>query len=227
MEHVRYRFLYPGYDGFKSMLKSNPVNTSKKLAICLDLDETLVRTFQDVRKPRKLTPDYESRFYESDRHGMWGVTRPHLREFLRFCRKHFYPFIIWTAGTKEYAEFIVETIFTDGFMPDGIYHYDHCTVYDKTYIKDLSRIYQDWNISHSQLLMIDNNPDVFTPLDKYNLVNIPDYLPNVYDDDDDDDVCLKELMIWLRAVNKKKYDIQKISKRNIFERCNTEECFAY
>ncbi len=225
MEYVRYRFLYPGYEGFKSVSKPSSGRKGKKLAICLDLDETLVRTFQDERQPDDLTHEYRERAYDCDKHNMWGLKRPYLNEFLRFCRKNFSPFIIWTAGNKEYADYIVETIFTEGFMPDYVYHYDHCTTYNRTYIKDLNRIYTEWNLSPSQLLMIDNNADVFTPLDKYNLVNIPDYMPDIYDDDND--ICLKELIEWLKGVKRSRYDVQNISKRNIFERCVNEMCFAY
>lgn len=55
---------------------------------------------------------------------MWGVLRPHAKEFIAFCIDYFQTVNVYTAGTQSYAEPIVDYLFKDLPPPDIIYSRD-------------------------------------------------------------------------------------------------------
>ena len=88
---------------------------SKKPILVLDLDNTLLSSIEtsrvdSVNKRRKQIPN--SQFRHTDAFGIYRIYhRPYLQEFLDYAVSHF-QVIIWTAGTEEYAKFIVKNILT-------------------------------------------------------------------------------------------------------------------
>lgn len=211
MSWSRYRFLYPRYE-WPSVW---PVTTRR--AICLDLDETLIKTWERRRRPVNLPQDNLSRAYDLNFNGdlAWGMRRPHLDRFLRYCRSRFDLVLVWTAGTREYANQIVSLIFNQGFQPNAVYSQEHCAKDSDGLYKPLDRIYADWDLQPSELLMLDNNHTVFTDTDRHNLIHIPDYAPNP--SRLDDDTCLLELERWLSA-EPLYNDVRVINKTQIFSK---------
>lgn len=70
-------------------------------AIVLDLDETLL--YSTTHEVDDRAPDY--------RYGdLLGYHRPHVVEFLRFCRRRFDYLIVFTAGAPNYASAMVQTL---------------------------------------------------------------------------------------------------------------------
>lgn len=121
-------------------------------AIVLDLDNTLIHTFDDIESMNKLgiykknnnqegISALKSRIYrfcledcdipgmgEKDDH--WGVMRPGLHgslysknDFIAFCFNYFRFIVIFSAGTKNYVEAIVKAIFTEAKMqPHAVFY---------------------------------------------------------------------------------------------------------
>jgi len=101
-----------------------------KNAIILDLDETLIKSYsysdETLQNVRDLNLNYKiidvtlmkKRSVEYER--FITVSRPHLKEFLLFCRSHFDYVCVWTAGIKEYANEIVNNFFI--YDPHIVWH---------------------------------------------------------------------------------------------------------
>lgn len=70
-------------------------------AIVLDLDETLL--YSTTREVDDQQPDY--RYGE-----LLGYHRPHVVEFLRFCRRRFDYLVVFTAGAPNYAAAMVQAL---------------------------------------------------------------------------------------------------------------------
>lgn len=118
----------------------------KGQCIVLDLDSTLIRTLDsmemdNVHKEGIFTDgkyiNLRSMFYSFDlreivkegkieNQKICGVTRPHLRTFLNYCKTRFDIVAIWTAGTYKYGHGIVECIFDEIMYPHQIFTRDQC-----------------------------------------------------------------------------------------------------
>lgn len=113
--------------------------------IVLDLDQTLIATADEndgmnslyklkiLSDPRLITlrnrtyhltiEDLENPGFGST-YQMWGVTRPHVHEFLYFCFTYFNIVAVWSAGKRSYVEAIVDYLFKDLPCPNIIFTYD-------------------------------------------------------------------------------------------------------
>lgn len=78
--------------------------------LVLDLDETLVHTFDNFESFYKikesLSPQLKRRLYSFRLDGefYWGIKRPYLDEFLKFSNNYFTKVGVWSAGVKENVE---------------------------------------------------------------------------------------------------------------------------
>jgi predicted secreted acid phosphatase len=75
-----------------------------KICLVFDIDETLLRYQPKEFSPQKF--EYEENLFENDK----MVIRPGLEKFIDFVNSNGEKIIlgIWTYGTKEYAEKVVE-----------------------------------------------------------------------------------------------------------------------
>src|SRR3989304_1474697 len=112
-----------------------PKNPRSDKVIVLDIDETLVHTFEDheifndsnlLELKRRI---YHIEIIDIDRshvrgsgfvYQMSGIMRPYMKEFLEFCFKYFRFVTIWSAGTYSYVHSIVNEIFRDLPYPDVV-----------------------------------------------------------------------------------------------------------
>jgi carboxy-terminal domain RNA polymerase II polypeptide A small phosphatase len=127
---------------------------SKKKLLVLDLDETLIHTVStNERLPR--APD--NVFYFNAQERSYPVyKRPGVEKFLMSVASQF-EVAVWTAGTREYAEPILNWLDPYGFITTRLYR-DSCTeLEDGSYVKDLSKL----NRSLSEVVIVDNNPYSF------------------------------------------------------------------
>lgn len=148
-----------------------------KFTICLDLDETLIRTLSilnDEEAALKVAedlgiytkPEYLDIRLRSFRltlddpitpkgtgvqHGCWGITRPHLKEFLVFCFSYFRKVCIWSAGVDTYVKEISKFISRDIKKFDVIYSRDMCQI-DKSVNGD--------EYTKPLKLLIEKNPEL-------------------------------------------------------------------
>jgi len=149
----------------KNLIDPDRVPESKQ-NIVLDIDENIVHTFEDNTSPVlsqlfELPDEMELRkriyiiqFEKGE--WMWGIQRNYLQTFLDYCEKRFKRIIVWTAGTKEYAERVTNVIFSGRKAPYKVYSREDCVVYGKSYIKPLSKI-TDSEVTLENTIFLDDN----------------------------------------------------------------------
>jgi hypothetical protein len=201
----------------------------------LDLDESLVRSFDDDSSIKKLgilkdpkLMDIRDRSYiismidvvnqrgMGNKSSLWGVTRPYINEFLHFCREYFDSVCVWSAGKHEYVTAICNEIFIDFDPPNIVYTFDHCEERNKHLIKPLRKLH-DSRFNESNTFMLDDRHTVFLD-NPNNGVLIPPYepaenIPSLRKDDQ----RLLQFMEWLQkpeVVTAK--DVRELDKSKIF-----------
>jgi hypothetical protein len=159
------------------------------------------------------------------KYDFWGVTRPHLDEFLMFCFSYFKVVAVWSAGTRPYVEAIVDHIFRDIRPPHVIFTQDDI-VWGPTgdVEKPLSKMFESnpvltRHMSFGNTLAIDDNPNTFCQ-NKSNGVLIPAYDPALSIDAlSRDDPALLQLKYWLlQPENVASADVRRLDKTSIFRR---------
>ena len=159
-----------------------------KTAIVIDLDETVIKSYniskQDEIVEHIENSEYNYRIIEVldikskslSYETFITVQRPNLREFLLFCRKTFDYVCVWTAGTKNYANEIVNNFFI--YNPDLVWNRSKVDkdVNGSRY-KDINKIKLELeriNNCRIKILMIDDikvnctNSDECYVIDKFN-----------------------------------------------------------
>lgn len=207
--------------------------TPKRLV--LDLDETLVCSFDDMNSFHKLNIfkdprliDIRNRSYivnmvdvlnnkgMGNKSSLWGVTRPHLHEFINFIEQYFDSICVWSAGRHEYVIAVCDEIFTDFNKPEAVYTYDHCDAHNGHIIKPLGKIHNTVFGDHNTFMVDDrktvfhNNPD--------NGILIPSYEPRESISDlRGDDTRLLELITWFQKPEvMQSKDVRTLDKNTIF-----------
>jgi RNA polymerase II subunit A small phosphatase-like protein len=153
----------------------NDCENMKKPLLVLDMDETLIHTAHDDEQPPR-APDFtfsldtcESSFdvYE----------RPGVHEFLKQVSSDF-EVAVWTAGTRDYAEPILDWLDRDGVITTRLYR-DSCTLHRYGfYVKDLGKL----NRCLSKIIIVDNNPRSFA-FHQRNGIKCSDYYFDEYDEE--------------------------------------------
>lgn len=219
------------------------MSSATNKCIVLDLDQTLVASQESMSSLQQLgilsNPyllELRNRTYHiimenlekpgiGSRYDMWGVTRPHLKEFLFFCFSYFKIVAIWTAGKKPYAEAIVNYIFKDLPKPHIIFT-SNDTLFSNNGIitKPLTKMIS-FNpmtkryMSLDNTLVLDDNISTFSQ-NVGNGILIPPYEPDANIDSlSKDDQCLLQLMQWLLQPDvMAAADVTKLDKNRIFHR---------
>jgi len=107
----------------------------KGKCIVLDLDQTLILGESGLDME---DPDFT---FQCGDHGMYSVNvRPHVSDFLNFCGNWFSSVCLFTAGTCNYAENILERIDPEKVVQRRRYR-DSCE--QKSYRKDLTWLWDD------------------------------------------------------------------------------------
>ena len=175
---------------------TNKKDRKKVFTLVLDLDETLISFRRDENGRGILKP------------------RPYLQQFLSEMSKK-YELIIFTAGTKAYADPILDLIDQKKIFFDKRLYRNHAVVKDDIYIKDLSKLGRDL----SKVIILDNMPQNYE-LQKENGI----FIRNYYGDDKDDN-ALRELIPILNKIAKNpKNDVReelKKMKEEIFTKITT------
>ncbi len=149
--------------------------------IVLDLDQTLVATqdymdslakLQIMKDPSLL--ELRNRVYILDVDNlegygsgsnamMWGIKRPYVDEFLRFCYSYFAHVIVWSAGRRHYVEAVIDNIFKDLPYPETVFTYDETLVVKGDVIKDLEFLLaSNTNLQIEKILVLDDNITTFS-----------------------------------------------------------------
>ncbi len=171
----------------------------KKLTLVLDLDETIISFLMTNIK----TGEGKLRL------------RPYLKNFLEEISK-IYEIVIFTAGTKDYADPILDIIEKENKYFSYRLYRKHTIVMGNYYIKDISRLGRDL----SKIIIVDNMPQNFR-LQKENGILIHSF----FGEDENDNALfhLKKVLVRIFEENDdvrnciKKYKneiIRKISSKN-------------
>lgn len=228
------------YKTFRRPLKSLTTHN-----IILDLDETLVRSIDDIGILNELgiltNAEYtnlRNKLYrlklddclESRGSGvcsrMWGIKRPYLNEFIEWCFTYFNLVMVWTAGQPQYAKELVKVIFHDAPSPDVTYDMRSVVVINKEgeYCKPLENLFRTERITkiaglHNTFLVDDKFDNSIVNID--NAVVIPPFEPESTIEGitnlEKNDNALKVLQKWfMRKEVMECDDIRTLDKTQIF-----------
>lgn len=158
-----------------------PKEGTKNYTLVLDLDETLIHCFSDVKDQSKGTITF----------------RPGLIQFLDNVFPY-YELVLFTMGLPEYANPIIDKIEQDRKYFQHRLFREHTTVHNNYRIKDLRCLDRDMN----SIILIDDKKSNFT-LQKENGILI-----NPYVTQDPNDVALIELIPILIAIARENMDVR-------------------
>lgn len=212
-----------------------PIRHGRKTnkVIILDIDNTLLSTMLEEQHAVMDKLD-ESRYriidiaMKLDVDGrftyMQSVLRPHLEQFLEWCNVYFSQVIIWTAGTRPYAEAVVEALYDGKISPPPIvFARENCYKEGDNYYKTIERLIHDHPflqkfMNMSNCVIVDDTPSTY----KYNFDNaigIPPYLRENFSEDtlNQSDDCLRHIIAFFENQNvKNAQDMRLVPKNMIF-----------
>jgi hypothetical protein len=209
--------------------------------VVLDLDQTLIATQDSIDSLKELNILSDSnlislrnRIYHitiedlekpgiGTRYDFWGVTRPHVYEFLVFCFSYFKIVAVWSAGKRPYVEAIVDHLFKDLPPPHVVFSHDDIIIGPKGHvIKPLTKMIESSPVLQQYMtlqntLAIDDNVMTFSE-NPDNGVLIPAYDPassvNALSRDDPSLLQLKYCLLQPEVVNSR--DVTTLDKNKIF-----------
>ena len=172
-------------------------NDVDKFTLVLDLDETLIS------------------FKREDAEKGLLKLRPGLNKFLKEL-KPLYELIIFTAGTQEYADPILDTIEKEEKYFDKRLYRHHAVIIENLFAKDLSKLGRDL----SKVIIIDNMPHNFR-LQKENGI----FIKNFYGEEQNDTTLLDLIPILQEIASDPNNDVRKELKKmenEIFSKITTD-----
>lgn len=219
--------------------KPDEFKSFTNLNIVLDLDETLVHTYENYDFKEDLTSTevnyLKSRLFEyrvvdpntsieESTYRIYGIMRPWLKQFLIFCFVYFRNVIVWSAGQPRYVMKIVDILFRDIFPPLIIYTKDQTDIDDdNTTYKPLEKLFNDsrlvsCNVNKKNTLIIDDKYETFSK-NKLNGICIPAYEPGIsFAELSTNDPSFIQLILWLQRDSiMKAGDVRVLDKSNIFK----------
>ena len=122
--------------------------------------------------------------------------------------------IVFTAGTQEYADPILNIIDKKNFFDKRLYR-QHCVILENVFVKDLSKLGRDL----SKVIIIENTPQNFQ-LQKENGI----FIKNFYGEDKNDSALLDLIPILKTVTNNENNDVRielKKLKNEIFTKITT------
>lgn len=187
-----------------------PLESLKKTLI-LDLDDTLIKTIKED-DCKNLTEEMKTnlKFANIGKESIvFFLPRPHLTEFLE-ALSQFYELIVFSAGTEEYVNTIVNIIDPDCKYISTILTRAHCIkVNTSLYIKDLT-ILDDRNLKN--MIIIDNMAFSFS----YQIEN-GIYIPSFTGESDDSELPkLKEFLLSIKDEDDIRPAVEKFSRISYF-----------
>lgn len=190
--------------------------------IILDLDSTLINTFDGFSSPEALD-SYESPEDVYNLFGnYYGVFRPGISQFLETCFSNFDQVCVWSAGTEDYVAEVVSKIKAFSIKkPYFVWSREYCvSVYngDQSLLqKPLSKVFAAYpNIDPKRTFILDDYRDVCQQDSLYH-IHIPAWKGEIEEINRKKDNHLKSLTSWIKNTNI--YDVKDfrdLSHGNIF-----------
>ncbi|OGF63794.1 MAG: hypothetical protein A2Y62_09175 [Candidatus Fischerbacteria bacterium RBG_13_37_8] len=173
---------------------------SKRKLIILDIDETLIFATE-------ISLETKADFFCSP---YFIYRRPHVDEFLMYCRKE-YEVAIWTSASESYALDVIKSLFPINYPLAFIFTEDRCTkAFDHLtkslrFIKDLKKVKRK-GYSLQDVIVIENNPSNISR----QYANVIPVISFIGDPSDNELLQLMTYLDYLKAVE----DVRKIEKRD-------------
>lgn len=182
----------------KSIVKVSITDGTKKCLV-LDLDETLVYTFEtperEYHRARAVLPANRTYAFRLGGKLYWGIIRPYTDLFLAWAFNNFDIVGVYSAGDIDYVEEVVKSVFGT-YKPYFVWARDRCVSGKRDFYKPLTKLYAAYpEIDPNNTLIIDDKTVVAT-YNPQNLIEIPKYRPLNYQLYDS---ALIWLIQWLRA----------------------------
>lgn len=220
---------------FSYLYQDNPIS---KHSIVLDLDETLVHSFSEEDSLQYLrdlkiysTPDLldvRSRMYVlstpnptiGDYIYIWGIKRPFLYEFIKFCFSYFAVVAVWSAGQTQYVHSVINNIFAHTRSPHIVYSMNECEFEGFNYFKPLNKMIENeknYNLSLQHTFFLDDREHNFIK-NPHNGIIIPPYSPKLsIESIRQPDYILPQLQKWFMSPHVLGCtDIRDLDKSEIF-----------
>lgn len=202
--------------------------------LVLDIDETMVHTMEDIEDLKEFRNSQylplRKRIYdfwiddpENGKEHVWGITRPHLWEFLSFANDYFGPdnIYVWSSGNKPYVHAICDFIWQDFNLPRDILTADNCWTHKVTgeYGKPLKILYDMHSHLAPESTIIIDDLKKNLKHNKDNGILIPQYKPEAKprDMNQDDGALLDVVEFFSSPRVKNTNDIRVIDKTRIFK----------
>jgi hypothetical protein len=187
LEKVKPENRYSEANLLKKLSQIPPPSKKNGKHLILDLDETLVHTFgpyDDLHTMKDdMDDDQKKRIYSlkfSTGDTMQGYVRPHVEEFLRVAFAEFESVGVWSAGTKEYVNLIVDLVFRER-RPAFVLSRDQCNelrVRDEAMpcrYKPLDVIYHKYpDHNETNTVIVDDRHDICA-LNCMNNIRVPEF----------------------------------------------------
>lgn len=203
-------------------------------SIILDMDETLIHSFERDISPGEIdiedSNNYDIRdriyFFKYRKFGskkIIAVKRPYLDDFIEFCEWYFKYVIIWSAGEDTYVKENCKKIFNGHRKPWLILTREKCHGYDMT--KPLKYLIENNllnnEITYKNAIIVDDRESTFLEDNPENAIHIPQFtIPSLSPRDirtSNDDSLLK-IILWLQNGEVlTSSDVRTLDKREIFQ----------
>ncbi len=151
--------------------------------IVLDIDETLIHTKHMSISPNdKFKKQSDITFIINGLY-YYVIIRPHALSFLNAVFEKFDHVCIWTAAEKLYAKKIISHLFTPKQEVSLLEFWSrkNCVIQDGNYTKPLSKLFKKHTfLNDKNIVLVDNN-NLITKLNKNMSINVPDFTGQKYD----------------------------------------------
>lgn len=191
------------YD-YSAIPSCGPVCARSCLTVVLDLDETLIRTFDPNEKipVSKNHPDYFSFYIKGDLYE--GVKRPGLDWFISKLWRTASKVIVFTAAKPEYAKEIVKIVFSKStHKPDHVFTYVDCERLNNNIQKPLKLIFEKFpgEIDPKRLIVLDDKKCVYGSMDNKNIAQVKPFKGDL------NDTVLRDAYYSIKYLWRKEKDI--------------------
>lgn len=195
-------------------LLSNAPRRKNGKHLVLDLDETLVHTFESGVELDKFVEGLENknRLRNFTLPGLsntfWTYVRPHVETFLKGVFEEFDTVGVWSAGAYDYVHAIVAMIFPKDLKPAYIMTRNDCN--EMRFVpgesvcrfKPLENVYQrmkKWGLNERNTIIVDDRKDICA-INCLNNVQIPAFYMNSENyEEAEEDASLLILLKWFKS----------------------------
>ena len=203
-----------------------------KSCAVLDLDSTLVDMFGTEEEWRYMLGEKRQKVLASTLtikvagNFMWGAKRPYCDEFLAACFETFDLVGVWSAGSVEYVDEVVQELFGGDRKPAFIWAKPMCVESVviggvdsapevlKTRQKPLSKLFKEYpNIDPDRTLIFDDMIEVCQQ-DSLHHVHVPAFFGK-YDSLHSEDNSLLQLSRWMKTHVAKFHDYKRLALKGV------------